>query len=48
MGIKGIKNLVKKFAPEAFETINLNRKILAELAEEQSEIFKDIVEEIKK
>jgi len=28
--------------------INLNRKILAELAEEQSEIFKDIVEEIKK
>jgi len=27
--------------------INLNRKILAKLAEEQPEIFKDIVEEIK-
>jgi flap endonuclease-1 len=24
MGIKGIKNLIKKFAPEAFQTINLN------------------------
>lgn len=28
--------------------INLNRKILAELAEEQPEIFKDVVEESKK